>query len=203
MLTICLAVMAFTAEWLVHSANFVRREANIEEESAFSSFYENRGTKCFKNFAPPRWFGLFLLPLISYAGDATVAIVYYIRHILGHIISHRPDPPTRLARGEAIDLSIQFVLFWLPFFVLLAWCTGKPLTLLFGMLGDRRSVFHTSFKFSCPDLDIYQVVILVGACFLVNYVTADSKTNWAEGMAMLTFYIMIVSKKSSLRMTSS
>ncbi len=35
MLAICLVVMAFTAEWLVHSANFVRREANIEEESAF------------------------------------------------------------------------------------------------------------------------------------------------------------------------
>ncbi len=34
MLAICLVVMAFT-EWLVHSANFVRREANIEEESAF------------------------------------------------------------------------------------------------------------------------------------------------------------------------
>jgi Ca2+/H+ antiporter len=35
MLAICLVVMAFTAEWLVHSVNFVRREVNIEEESAF------------------------------------------------------------------------------------------------------------------------------------------------------------------------
>ena len=154
-------------------------------------------------FFARRWFGLFLLPLISYAADATVTIVYYIRHILSHIISHRPDPPTTLARGASINLSIQFVLFWMPFFVLLAWCTGKPLSLLFGMLGDRHSVFYTSLKLSCPDLDIYQVVILVGACFLVNYVTADSKTNWAEGMAMVTFYIMIVSNKSSLRMTSS
>lgn len=43
-------------------------------------------------------------------------------------------------------------------------------------------------------IQTYQVVI-VGACFLVNYVTAGSKTNWAEGMAMVTFYIMIVSKE--------
>jgi Ca2+:H+ antiporter len=35
--------------------------------------------------------------------------------------------------------------------------------------------------------------VLVGACFLVNYVTADSKTNWAEGMALVVFYFMIVS----------
>ncbi len=52
--------------------------------------------------------------------DATVTIVYYIGHILSHIVSHRPEAPTTLARGEAINLSIQFVLFWMPFFVLLA-----------------------------------------------------------------------------------
>lgn len=34
---------------------------------------------------------------------------------------------------------------------------------------------------------------LIGACFIVNYVTADSKTNWAEGMSMVIFYAMIVS----------
>lgn len=34
--------------------------------------------------------------------------------------------------------------------------------------------------------------MLLGACFLVNYVTADAKTNWAEGFVLLTFYIMIV-----------
>jgi Ca2+:H+ antiporter len=42
-------------------------------------------------------------------------------------------------------------------------------------------------------VDLFEVTVLVGACFLVNYVTADSKTNWAEGMAMVVFYLMIVS----------
>ena len=40
---------------------------------------------------------------------------------------------------------------------------------------------------------MYEVAVLLGACFLVNYVTADSKTNWAEGYIMVAFYFMIVS----------
>ncbi|KAI0280473.1 hypothetical protein BGY98DRAFT_914629, partial [Russula aff. rugulosa BPL654] len=39
--------------------------------------------------------------------------------------------------------------------------------------------------------DLFEVVFLVGACFLVNYVTADAKTNWVEGWILLSFYIMI------------
>ena len=42
-------------------------------------------------------------------------------------------------------------------------------------------------------IDLYEVGVLVGACFLVNYVTADAKTNWAEGYILVAFYIMIVS----------
>ena len=45
-------------------------------------------------------------------------------------------------------------------------------------------------------LDLFEVVLLVGACFLVNYVTADAKTNWAEGWILVSFYIMIVSSIS-------
>jgi len=146
-LLIVLGLMATTAEWLLISTKAVRKVLHIEEE----------------------WFGLILIPFISYAADGTVAIVYFIRHLLRHYLTE-PAPPTTLARGESIDLSIQFALFWMPFLVLLAWCTGKPLTLLF---------------------DLFEVAVLVGACFLVNYVTADSKTNWAEGVALVVFYLMI------------
>lgn len=41
-------------------------------------------------------------------------------------------------------------------------------------------------------IDFFEVACLLGATFLVNYVTADSKTNWAEGFAMVAFYFMIV-----------
>lgn len=80
--------------------------------------------------------------------------------------------PISLAKARAIDLSIQFSLFWMPLFVLIAWWTHKPLCLLF---------------------DMFEIAVLVGACFLVNYVTADAKTNWAEGCAMVGFYAIIVS----------
>lgn len=42
------------------------------------------------------------------------------------------------------------------------------------------------------DTDYYELAILLGACFLVNYVTADAKTNWVEGLILLAFYVMIV-----------
>lgn len=41
--------------------------------------------------------------------------------------------------------------------------------------------------------DFFEVSVLLGSCFIVNYVTADAKTNWAEGYAMVSFYFMIVS----------
>ena len=36
------------------------------------------------------------------------------------------------------------------------------------------------------------MALLFGSCFLVNYVTADAKTNWVEGLIMVSFYVMIV-----------
>lgn len=41
-------------------------------------------------------------------------------------------PPESLAQARAIDMSIQFLLFWMPFLTLLGWWTNKPVTLLFG-----------------------------------------------------------------------
>jgi Ca2+:H+ antiporter len=78
-----------------------------------------------------RWFGLILLPIVSFAADGTVAVTFFVRYMARHFF-WEPTPPTTLAKAEAIDLSIQFTLFWMPFLVLLAWWTGKPLTLLFG-----------------------------------------------------------------------
>jgi Ca2+/Na+ antiporter len=65
----------------------------------------------------------------------------------------------------AADLVVRWVL-------ISAWCV---------ILADVHAV------------DMFEVALLVGACFLVNYVTADSKTNWVEGCIMVAFYLMIVS----------
>ncbi|EIM84946.1 uncharacterized protein STEHIDRAFT_60432 [Stereum hirsutum FP-91666 SS1] len=149
LLLVANAIMAVTAEFLVESIEFVRESGNIREE----------------------WFGLILLPIVSFAADGAVAVVYFLHTTcLVPTVTLAMDPPTSVAEARAIDLSIQFLLFWMPFLVLLGWWTHKPMSLLF---------------------DLFEVTVLIGSCFLVNYVTADAKTNWAEGTVMIAFYLMI------------
>ncbi|KAE9395773.1 hypothetical protein BT96DRAFT_825692 [Gymnopus androsaceus JB14] len=116
-----------------------------------------------------RYFGLIVLPLSSYTADAILAAGYFVRTTLRYLIGWK-SPPPRVAKARSIEVSIQFNLLWLPLIILLGWWTNRPITLLF---------------------DAFEVTILIGACFLVNFVTADAKTNWAEGATMVSFYIMI------------
>ncbi|CAE6505162.1 unnamed protein product [Rhizoctonia solani] len=151
LLIVVVGLIAVTAEFLVSSVEHVQQVNQLSSE----------------------WFGLILLPLISYSADALVTIGYCCRKAWRHrYYSNTEDlpPPEELARGRSIDLSIQFLLFWLPVLVLLAWITGKPLTLLF---------------------DVFEVAAAIGACLLVNYTTQDGKTNWAEGFLLIIFYFMI------------
>ncbi|KAH9170193.1 hypothetical protein EDB89DRAFT_1979226 [Lactarius sanguifluus] len=148
LLAITVALMGVTAEFLVESIEFVREQDNIEEE----------------------WFGIVLLPVVSFSADATVAITFFVRQSLKSFFNDKPQPPETLAQARAIDMSIQFLLFWMPFVTLLGWWTNRPVSMLF---------------------DLFEVTLLVGACFLVNYVTADAKTNWAEGTILIAFYAMI------------
>jgi len=147
LLTITVTLMAFTAEFLVSSVETLQARDSIQEE----------------------WFGIILLPIVSFSADAVLAIWFFIRSCLRHFF-RAPSDPDILAEARAIDMSIQFLLFWAPFVTLLGWWLNKPMSLLF---------------------DLFEVVLLVGACFLVNYVTADAKTNWAEGWILVSFYIMI------------
>ncbi|KEP48334.1 calcium/proton exchanger [Rhizoctonia solani 123E] len=144
LLAVTVALIAVTAEWLVSSIEQVRDRGTISSE----------------------WFGLILLPLLSYSADGLIAAIYFAKTIL----LLNPGSPEELAKARSIDLSIQFALFWTPFVVLLGWWTHRPMSLLF---------------------DLWEVAILIGACFLVNYVTADAKTNWVEGMVMVLFYVAI------------
>ena len=78
-----------------------------------------------------RWFGIVLLPVVSFSADAVLAIVFFIRNSLRHFF-RKPSDPDILAEARAIDLSIQFLLFWMPFVTLLGWWLNKPMSLLFG-----------------------------------------------------------------------
>ncbi|KAJ3477570.1 hypothetical protein NLI96_g10367 [Meripilus lineatus] len=148
LLVITIGIMATTAEFLVESVEKVRENGHIQEE----------------------WFGLIILPLVSFSADGFVAVVFFTRSTINHILGKKPLDASTLAKARAIDLSIQFTLFWVPFFVLLAWWISKPLHLMF---------------------DYFELAMLLGSCFLVNYVTADAKTNWVEGLILVTFYMMI------------
>ncbi|KAH9849126.1 hypothetical protein C2E23DRAFT_888514 [Lenzites betulinus] len=148
LLLITVGLMAPTAEFLVDSIDEVREQSGIQTE----------------------WFGLILLPIVSFSADGMVAILFFFQSIYDHLTHREILVPAMLARGRAIDLSIQFTLWWMPVLVLVGWAASKPMHLLF---------------------DYLEVALLLGSCFLVNYVTADAKTNWVEGLIMIVFYFMI------------
>jgi Ca2+:H+ antiporter len=81
-----------------------------------------------------RWFGLVLLPLISFSGDGVITFSYAFQNMFFH---HGKEPHA-LADAKPIDLSIQFALFWTPLFILIGWWIGKPLPLLFGAYRSRH-----------------------------------------------------------------
>jgi Ca2+:H+ antiporter len=147
MLLVVLCLTGLTAEFLVQSIEFVREKDHIQIE----------------------WFGLILLPFVSWAADGVVSLYLFMRAVWKRL-SGRQLPYTSLAKARSIDLSVQFALFWMPFLVLLGWWMQHPFTLLF---------------------DFFEIAALLGATFLVNYVTADAKTNWAEGFVLVAFYTMI------------
>ncbi|CAE6416938.1 unnamed protein product [Rhizoctonia solani] len=149
LLLISVGMVTITAECLVVAIKPIREQ--VDEKKMFTD----------------EWFGLVLLPLLSYAGDGLNAVMYFIRTSM---LSQDVAPPQDHASAKSIDLAIQFALLWVPLLVLVAWMINTPLTLLF---------------------DHFEIVVIVGACFLVNSVTQDGRTNWSEGLIMVGFYVII------------
>jgi len=75
-----------------------------------------------------------------------------------------------LSIGVAVGSSIQIALFVIPFIVTLAWILNKPLALLF---------------------DPYESTTLFLAVLTVNYVVQDGKSNWLEGMILMSLYVIL------------
>ncbi|KAJ7817118.1 calcium/proton exchanger [Mycena olivaceomarginata] len=75
-----------------------------------------------------------------------------------------------LSIGVAVGSSIQIGLFVIPFSVLVAWAMDKPMTLLF---------------------DPFEAACLALAVVTVNYCVADGKSNWLEGMILMSLYAML------------
>ncbi len=124
-----------------------------------------------------------------------ISITYFVRQSLNGFFRPLP-PPESLASVSEIDMSIQFLLFWAPFVTLLGWWINKPMSLLFGQCHSLTILLFLDRKKKCPNF--FEVTILLGACFLVNYVTADAKTNWSGGSILIAFYAMIVRSSPQL-----
>ncbi len=130
MLVITIGLMAFTAEWVsIYSVHLTARSTMLTNTLQLVSTIEFIAEE---GHVGEEFFGLILLPLISFSADGTVTIIYSIRVAFRHYFGE-PRPPTMIAQAQAIDLSIQYILFWMPFIVLLSWFMNKPLLLLFGM----------------------------------------------------------------------
>jgi len=143
LVTTFLGLLIVTVLWLVDSFTFIATEPFTLE-----------------------WFGLILLPFLTFGSDILVGLCFLIQRAI--LPSTEPLAPR--PSGLAMDLSIQFALFWLPLVILIGWGLGKPLSLLF---------------------DLYEVVILVGVMYLTNNTSLDAWKTPAEGLLLVAAYVMI------------
>ncbi|KAF9520832.1 hypothetical protein BS47DRAFT_1370311 [Hydnum rufescens UP504] len=70
-----------------------------------------------------------------------------------------------LSIGVAVGSSIQIALFVIPLLVILGWIMGKPLTLLF---------------------DPFECIVLFLAVLTVAFIINDGRSNWLEGMILMS-----------------
>lgn len=75
-----------------------------------------------------------------------------------------------LAMAVAVGSSIQISLFVIPLLILLGWIIGQPLNLFF---------------------DIFETIVLFVSIIAVNWAIADGRTNWLEGLVLMTLYLII------------
>ncbi|CAG8530903.1 10697_t:CDS:2 [Ambispora gerdemannii] len=76
-----------------------------------------------------------------------------------------------LAIGCTTGSSMQIALLITPFLVVLGWTLDQPMTLFF---------------------DVFETVILFISVLITNYLIQDGKSNWLEGVLLLSTYIIIV-----------
>ncbi|POS82617.1 hypothetical protein EPUL_004305, partial [Erysiphe pulchra] len=102
--------------------------------------------------------GLIIIPVVGNAAEHVTAVTVAAKNKMD------------LAIGVAIGSSIQIALFVTPFVVLLGWCMGKELSLLF---------------------TLFETVSLFVSAFIVNFLVLDGRSNYLEGALLCAAYIMI------------
>lgn len=130
-------LIAFCAEFLVDSIDYVTTQGGIKQE----------------------FLGLVLLPIVGNAAEHATAVTVAIKDKMD------------LAIGVAVGSSMQIALFVIPLLVIIGW----------GMGVDTMDL----------SFDIFQVAVLFVSVLLVNYLIADGKSHWLEGMLLMCLYLII------------
>ncbi|KAL4927005.1 calcium/proton exchanger [Aspergillus undulatus] len=76
-----------------------------------------------------------------------------------------------LSIGVAVGSSMQIALLVLPLIVVIGWCKGN----------DEMTL----------NFDAFQVILLFVSVLLVNYLIADGKSHWLEGVLLMMMYLII------------
>ncbi|KAJ7053376.1 Calcium/proton exchanger [Mycena amicta] len=105
----------------------------------------------------------------AFVGIILLPIAGNIAEHVSAVTSSVKDKLT-LSMSIAVGSSIQIALFVIPFIVVVGWGLDKPMSFLF---------------------DPLQAICLLLTVLTVNYVVADGKSNWVEGMILLALYSII------------
>ncbi|KAL4917518.1 Sodium/calcium exchanger protein-domain-containing protein [Aspergillus aurantiobrunneus] len=105
--------------------------------------------------------GLILLPIVGNAAEHATAVTVAIKDKMD------------LSIGVAVGSSMQIALLVLPLIVVIGWIMGKP-------------TIHSTLYF-----DAFQVILLFVSVLLVNYLIADGKSHWLEGVLLMMMYLII------------
>ncbi|CAG8558753.1 9208_t:CDS:2 [Paraglomus brasilianum] len=85
-------------------------------------------------------------------------------------IKHASEEKINTAISLVLNASVQIALLVTPILVLVGWVTQRPLTL---------------------DFTALEIAVLGCAVLIINYLVADNKATWLEGLMLLASYIII------------
>jgi Ca2+:H+ antiporter len=128
--------------------------------------------------------GLILLPIVGNAAEHATAVTVACKDKMD------------LAIGVAVGSSMQIVLLVLPLMVVIGWILGiegmvrihakpHPLVLEGWVIADHTNSQQTL------NFDAFQIIVLFVTVLLVNYLIADGKSNWLEGVLLMVMYLII------------
>ncbi|KAJ3553114.1 hypothetical protein NM688_g3786 [Phlebia brevispora] len=105
-----------------------------------------------------KWVAFIIIPIISNAAEHMTAVIVASKGKFDLLMS------------VAVGSCIQIALFVIPALIIVAWCLGKPLTLLF---------------------DPIETMCLFLSILLVKFSIGEGKTHWMSGVALTGVYMLI------------